>query len=341
MKRVRIELTDVADLKNLIWAAWRASRGKRQTSDVRVFFADLLGSLQRLRQDILSETYIPARCRVFHIRDPKPRVIHAPAFRDRVLQHALVRYVEPVLNNVLVDDSFACRVGKGTTAAVRRAQQHSQRFSWYVKMDVRKYFATISHRVLKDMLRRRFKGPATLRLMDTIIGSHSDAAVCGLPIGALTSQALANFYLSGLDRMLLNHTSSQGYVRYMDDFVVWCDGNHDARLLHGMARDFLEHEVRLELKQPIQINRSREGLTLCGFRIFPGTVLLAPGRRRRFLSKLKRRQGECASGIISEQELQAGFDALFGVSKTAQIRNWLATCLRRNSGCLEDEQRVR
>jgi hypothetical protein len=132
MKRTRIELEEVADLTNLAEAAFRAARGKRHRAAVVAFLGRLDHNLETLRREILDGSVRIGEGRRFRIRDPKPRSIYAPCFRERVLHHALMRPIGPVLDRALVDDSFACRAGKGTLAAVRRAQQ----FPWYVKMEV-------------------------------------------------------------------------------------------------------------------------------------------------------------------------------------------------------------
>ena len=157
----------------------------------------------------------------FRILDPKPRLIHAPGFPDRVLHHAIMAHAGPVLDRGLVDDTYACRTGKGTLAAVQRACAQAGRFAWFAQIDIRAYFASIGHERLLALLQRRFRDRDLLALLRRIVGAHQPTAGCGLPIGTLTSQYFANFYLNGLDRLLLEHMRVRGYVRYLDD-AVWC-----------------------------------------------------------------------------------------------------------------------
>ena len=130
MRRSRVGLAAIADWHNLAAAFWRAARGKGQRDDVSRFRADLNGELARLRESLLDGSVEVGRMRSFHIRDPKPRIIHAPCFRERVLHHAVMAHVGPVLDRALVDDTYACRVGKGALAAVLRAQHHQRRWPW-------------------------------------------------------------------------------------------------------------------------------------------------------------------------------------------------------------------
>lgn len=190
----RITLGDVAELANLTAAAWRAAAGKRHRREVRLFLASLDRSLAQLAADLHAGLAPANRFRTFTIFDPKRRTIHAPIFRDRVVHHALMAHVGPELEQRLIFDSYACREGKGNLAAVQRAQHFARRYRWYGKLDVRGYFHSIDHEVLKTGLRRCVKGPA-LRLCHRIIEGFTTTPGRGLPIGALSSQYFANWYL--------------------------------------------------------------------------------------------------------------------------------------------------
>jgi hypothetical protein len=220
MKRTAIRLKEIASWHNLTHAVERAARGKRYRPEVRAFLDHFDRNIATLQVQIFDGTVPLGIMTRFQIRDPKPRVIHAPCFRERVLHHAIIAYVGPVLERALVDDTFACRTGKGTLAAVRRCQQHVRRFPWYAKLDVRKYFASVDHEILKQQLCRRFKPRELLELLDRIIDAYSEAPGRGIPIGALTSQVFANFYLNPLDRFLLESCRVAGMVAiWMMSFV--------------------------------------------------------------------------------------------------------------------------
>jgi len=222
MKRTRIELDEIASWHNLNLALERAARGKRYRPEVMAFLESADVNLATLQSQLLAGTVPLGNMTRFHIRDPKPRVIHAPCFQERILHHAIMAHVGPVLERALVDDTFACRTGKGTLAAVQRSQHHVRRFPWYAKLDIRQYFASVDHEILKGQLRRRLKPGPLLTLLDRIIDAHQDAPGKGLPIGALTSQVFANFYLTPLDRFLLETCKVAGMVRYMDQRAHPC-----------------------------------------------------------------------------------------------------------------------
>jgi hypothetical protein len=322
VKRVRIDLEDVADLPNLAESAFRAARGKRLRPEVVLFLSRLDDELADMRRAILDGSIVLGQGLRFEIRDPKPRRIFAPCFRERVLHHALMAHVGPVLDRALVDDSFACRTGKGSLAAVQRAQHHVRRFPWYAKLDVRSYFASVDHTILQDALARLLKGSAVLHLIARIIRSHQDAPGKGLPIGSLTSQCFANFYLGGLDRFLLEDQRVSGLVRYMDDFVLWTGARGDAIQAAEAAASFLEERLSLKVKQPVQLNRSYRGLTVCGYRVLPHRLRLSQRRRRRFLAALRKAEIAFLSGRLDKLGLQRAGDAALAITAHADAAAW-------------------
>lgn len=314
MKRTRIDLESIAAWDNLLVATWRAQSSKRCRTEVRAFASELDRNLGEIRDELLSAKVLPRASRVFRICDPKPRIIHAPSFRDRVIHHAIMAQVSPVLERALIADTFACRVGKGTLAAVKRAQQHVQRFRWFAKMDVSKYFASIDHEQLKRELRLRIKGQPIHDLLASIVDAHNVGFGAGLPIGALTSQHFANYFLNRFDRALLEDPEVTGYVRYMDDIVYWCHSKEQVRLVERQAKQFLS-SVGLTLKQPMQIQQSRFGLTLCGFRVYPGSIRLGMRRRRLIALRLRKWHKALVNGDVSSNQAQQAIDAIVGVYK--------------------------
>ena len=139
----------------------------------------------------------------FTIFDPKERLITAPCFRERVLHHAIMNVCEPVFERWLIADTFACRKGKGRIVALERARTFAGRFPFFLKFDIRKYFDSISHDDPVGPAAADLQGPSRLlMLLDRIIAAYETAPGRGLPIGSLTSQHFANFYLGWFDRFV-------------------------------------------------------------------------------------------------------------------------------------------
>jgi hypothetical protein len=330
VRRSRVGLAAIADWHNLAAAFQRAARGKGERDEVRRFRADLNGELARLRESLLDGSVEVGQMRSFRIRDPKPRIIHAPCFRERVLHHAVMAHVGPVLDRTLVDDTYACRAGKGALAAVLRAQHHQRRWPWYAQIDIRSYFASIDHAILLALLERRFKDRGLLALLARIVESHRAEPGRGLPIGALTSQHFANYYLAGLDRLLLEGCRVRGMVRYMDDLAWWGDDKTAVRDALDQARAYARDRLRLTVKTPVQIGRSRAGLPFCGYRILPGRLLLSRRRKRRYAECRRDWENAYAAGRIDARALQAGYAAALAITAHADAAAWRREQLRRH-----------
>lgn len=309
MKRHGQLMPKIADADNLRLAFWKAAKGKRAKADCLAFRDRLDENLSRLREQLLAGEVTVGDYHYFKVHDPKERLICAAAFRERVLHHALMNVCEPVLDRAAVSDSYACRKGKGQWVAVERAQGYARTHGWFLKMDIRKYFDSIYHPTLRDLLRRKFKDLVLLGIFDRILGSYHKTPGRGLPIGNLTSQQFANFYLSPLDRFLKEELGCGAYVRYMDDFVVWGESGTELRAVCERVREFLATALKLELKANTAINRTALGMDFLGYRLFPGTVRLARRSKVRFASKFccyeaAHRRGEW-SELILQQRMQA------------------------------------
>lgn len=329
MRRSAVGLTEIADLHGLGAAFHAAARGRRDRPEVQAFAADLDRNLAQLREEVMAGAWTPGPMRRFNIRDPKPRVIHAPCFRDRVMHHAIMAQVGPVLDRALLADSFACRTGKGTIAAVQRAACHADRYPWFAQVDARAYFASIDHAVLRGLLARKLKNRAVLAVLARIIEAHGTGQGCGLPIGALTSQHFANFYLAGADRHLLEVCRVRGFVRYMDDLVWWTDSRAEARGALDSLRDYLGTSLKLMLKTPVRVGQSCHGLVFCGFRILPGRLLLSRRRKQRYAALRATAERAWARGEIDGTGLQAAYASALAVTAHADAAAWRREQLRR------------
>lgn len=330
MKRIAITLEEIATYDNLAHAAYLAARGKRLRPEVHEFFQDFDRQLDRLGQAIRSERMPCGRFRRFTIRDPKPRIIHAACFVDRILHHAIMRHAGPVLERALTPTTFACRQGMGNHAAVLQVQHHLRRFPWYVKIDIQHYFDCIDHACLYALLQRRFKGQAFLALLWRIIHGFAVTPGKGLPIGALTSQYFANEYLAGLDRYLLETLAVNAHVRYMDDIIWWCDSRATARATLQQVHAYVTTERLLTVKPATQINRSDHGVSFCGYRITPGQLRLSRRRRRRYQQLRQHWEMAYHAELIDARTLQRAYDAVHAITLPASSRGWRQHTLQRH-----------
>ena len=231
-------------------------------------------------------------------------------------------HIGPVLDRSLIDDVYACRTGKGVVRAALRVQRHMRRAPWYAQIDIRHYFPTIDHGVLMERLERKFSDHDVLRLMGRIISAHQATPGRGLPIGALTSQNFANFYLSTADRMALEQNGVAGYVRYMDDLVWWGPSKSFVRDVLRRLTAHIEQTLKLTVKNPVKIGQSRHGVAFCGFRILPDRLLLSRRRKKRFVAMRRDAENAFENGAMSAAALQQRMDCALAVTAHADAAAW-------------------
>jgi RNA-directed DNA polymerase len=321
MKRIGNLFAEIVEYGNLRLAAYKASRGKRDRPQIRVFLQNLDANLNALAEKLRDGTIELGRSRQFTMNNPKPRIITVPPFEERVLHHAIINVCEPHFERWLIADTYACRVGKGQVAALARAAEFSRKGRWFLKLDIRKYFDSIPHNNLIRQLQRRFKDPDLLDLLEKMIRSHRSLHGAGIPIGSLVSQHFANFYLDAFDRFVKETLRIGAYVRYMDDMALWSDADDELETALVRGRDFLQDLLGLELKTAY-INRTEHGLNFLGCRLFRTHTILNRRSRRRFRRRLAHLEKAHAMGRIEESELQRRADALVAFTRMKGVSSW-------------------
>jgi retron-type reverse transcriptase len=320
---------EVTSYEALYSAALRAARGKRRYRSVNRFLVRLEENCWALAAELSNRSYAPGPYNTFDIRRPKRRTISAAPFRDRVVHHALCGVIEPLFDRKLVFDTYANRRGKGTHAAMDRFQELCRRYRYVLLCDVRKYFPSVDHEILKAKLRRTIRCRRTLWLADAIIdGSNLQEPVPayfpgddmfspferrrGLPVGNLTSQFFANVYLDRLDHFVKERLRCPGYLRYVDDFAVFSDDKAQLREWRvAIVETLREERVKIH-EDRCQPRRTDEGLRFLGFRIWPGFRRLARGNARAMARRIKWMRRAFARGEIGPGDVGP------------RIRSWLA-----------------
>ncbi len=217
--------------------------GKKKRKDVGEFSLRLSDNIAALRKELKTKTYVHQGYAAFRINDPKPRDIHKATVRDRLVHHAVYRILYSRFDRLFIYDSYSCRIGKGTHKALRRFERFSKEVSkndtrtcWVLKCDIRKFFASIDHAVLKAILATHIQEPDVLWLFGQVIDSFHTAGKpgVGLPLGNLTSQLLVNVYMNRFDQFIKRKLNARRYIRYADDFVIL---NEDRACLEAMLPD--------------------------------------------------------------------------------------------------------
>jgi retron-type reverse transcriptase len=326
MKRTGNLFDEIVEWKNLRLAAYKALRGKRTRLDARQFVSQFDSRLKQMADQLRDASFPLGRYHQFVIYDPKRRTITAPCFAERVLHHAIMNVCEPVFEQHLIHDTYACRAGRGREAAIQRAQRFAHRFPSYLKLDIRKYFESVPRDRLLAGLERLFKDERVLELFASILYSFLPGHRRGLPIGSLTSQHFANFYLGRFDRFVKERLRLKGYVRYMDDMLLWGANPRTMRAIQTLCEDFVGEELELEFKPHPYVNLSCHGVDFLGCRVMPDHVLLSRRSRVRFARKMAKLERAYLAGQVDELELQARSTSLFAFTQAAGARSWHFRC---------------
>jgi len=314
MKRQAGLFERINTFRNLLQAARQAARGKREKLAVAYFEFHLERELLTLQEELQTLSYRPGSFFTFEICDPKRRAICAAPFRDRVVHHAICNVLEPVFERRLIFDTYACRPGKGAHAAIGRAQQFARQYRYFLKCDVRHYFERVDHAVLKALLARLFKDIPLLTLLNRIIDHAPPGAAPGkgLPIGNLTSQHFANLYLGELDHHLKERLQVKGYLRYMDDLLLFADDKPTLHQWLAAIGRFLQDNLRLELKEKATVLAPvTEGIPFLGLRIYPGVLRLNQRTLRRFCRKVRGRERAYRAGRLDLATLTQSVASLY------------------------------
>lgn len=287
MKTYRHLYDQVCDWDNLYLAYRKARKGKRGRPPAASFEFDLEANLVTLQQDLQEKTYRPGAYSSFYIHEPKRRLISAAPFRDRIVHHALCNVIEPIFDRSFIFDSYANRIGKGTHAALDRCQEYARRYRYVLQCDVKQFFPSLDLTILRDILARKLADPDVLRLIDSILASGvgvlseeyemewfagddllAASRPRGLPIGNLTSQFWANCYLNPFDHFVKRELRCGGYVRYVDDFLLFAD---DKAALWSWRKSLVGYlaGLRLTIHPGAHPRPVTEGIPFLGFVVYP------------------------------------------------------------------------
>jgi len=326
MKREGNLWDELISYENIHKAYREVLRGKRNNPRMGEFFINLEENLFKLQQELSTRIYSPGDYRTFWITDPKPRMISAAPIRDRIVHHALVNIIEPVLEKRFIYHSYACRKGKGNHRALKQFVKWVRTTKYVLKMDIKKFFPTIDHQILKKNIRRYIKDPYVLWLCDLIIDNSNEQEEIiqcfqgddmftalfrkkGLPIGNLTSQFFANVYLNPLDHFIKERLHIKRYLRYADDFCCFHDDKKLLRNIRAEISEFLE-SLRLNLNENKSRTRQvKEGIEFLGFVVFPDQLRLNQTAVRRQRRRIKKLQNDYKKGIIKWGKIQESLQA--------------------------------
>jgi len=322
MKRYGNLYDEVCSAGNLALAHQKARKGKAHTYGVRLFEKELENNMQQLRDELEAGTYRTSEYSVFTIYDPKEREIYRLPFRDRVVHHAIMNVMEPIWTNIFIQHTYSCIKGRGIHAlskAIKRDLKDVENTGYCLKMDVRKFYPTIDHEILKSIIRRKVKDNRLLNLLDLIIDSAP-----GVPIGNYLSQFFANLYLTYFDHWIKETKRVKYYYRYADDIVIL---SANKPYLHDLLKDidhYLSNEMKLQLKGNFQVFPvDSRGIDYVGYKFYHTHILM----RKSIKKRLCRKAAKLNKKDINDREYKMQIAPWMGWAKHCDSRNLLKTVL--------------
>lgn len=309
MKRANNLFDEIYQTSNLQLAFYKAAKSKRESKIVLDWENNLDNEINNLQYEIKNQTVKTDKYTYFKVFDPKERIISVSPFRVRVYHHAIMNICHHVFENFQIYHSYATRPLKGTHKALKQCIINNKKTKWFLKLDVKSFFDTVDHNVLKCFLEKRFKEKQVNNMFLSIIDGHNSSLNKGLPIGNLTSQYFANLYLAYIDRYAKHTLKIKRYIRYMDDIMIWGDSKNEIWYYYIKLSQYLKNVLKQEFKLPI-FNKTSYPFNFLGFRIKENEIEPNARNKKKYSKKTIYLNSQIVRGNISEKEASVKFWAM-------------------------------
>jgi len=322
----------IIDIDNIYYAYKLARKGKSWQDTIKRFDRNFDENLFAIQNLLISKTFMTSKYKEEIIYEPKKRVIYKLPFNpDRIVQHALMNMVEPIWDAMFIRDSYACRKNKGIHAGSRRTMEFVRKNKYCLKMDISKFYPSVDHDILYEIVQKKIKCRDTLWLIKDIIYSFPGGK--NVPIGNYTSQWFGNLYLNELDQFLKHEQKVKYYIRYCDDFCLFHNDKGWLNKMSDKIRRFLHSKLKLELSKCDLFPVSR-GVDFLGYRHFPKYILVRKSTAKRIRRRLKRLPELLAKGRITVDQFRSSLASTMGWLK------WVNTYNLRKSLRLDELQEI-
>ena len=299
--------------ENIELAFDKAKKGKTWQNSVKEVERDREAKLAALREALVNGTFTTSPYKVKIIHEPKERQIYIlPFYPDRIVQHAIMNVVVPIWDNMMIKDSYACRKGKGQHVGSKRCMQFVRRNAWVCQFDVSKFYPSIHHAKLMEVIQKKIKDVRVLDLFRNIINSIGSES--NVPIGNYTSQWFGNLYLNELDQLIKHKYRIRDYIRYCDDFLVFGNDKDTMKRWADEIEAFVRDELHMRLSKKSLFPTSH-GVDFLGYRHFPnGKILVRKATATRVKRRMKSLPWEIKNGRITKEQ---------ALGKLASAHGWL------------------
>lgn len=322
--------------ENLYQAHLKARKCKRGKKDVIEFELSLSTNLWSIYDELKSRNYTIGGYKKFTIYEPKKREIQALAYRDRIVQHTLCdEYLYPLLTARFIYDNGACQKGKGTDFAHNRLNDFLRTYykehgndGYMLKADIRHFFPSIDHKVLRCKIRRVVKDDDIMDLVNMIIDSYNGDSGKGIPMGNQTSQLFALYYLDQMDRLIKERLHIKCYTRYMDDCILIHEDKNYLKWCLLKMKELVEDELLLEFNEKTQIFPIKNGVDFLGFHFYlteSGKVIrkLRQSSKKRYKKRMVKLRSDYNAGLIELEDIKKtlpGFNGHLTRGHTYRLR---------------------
>ena len=306
-----------------IFLAWREfSRGKRRRTDIKKFEHRAEENVKNIHEELSSGNYRHKGYVQFQILDQKRRSISTASVNDRIIHHLVYTYLVEHCDKSFYFHSYSSRISKGTDKArnsvkkiFRKSSKNFTKEVWVLKCDVRKFFASVDHAKLLQLLRNKINDDNVYIITKQIVNSYNPQNTnTGLPLGNVTSQIFANIYLNELDYYLKQKIGVKNYIRYNDDFLVISNSRDELQKIYNKAFHYCSNYLRVHLKN-VYIRKLSWGVDFLGHRFYPYRELLIP----KVLKQIRQRYLEMSSnhkqGIMHDEYLLSAHNSYTGMCK--------------------------
>lgn len=270
-----MDIKDIFTFENLYEAHKNCRKSKNHKREVIDFEINISVNINKIIESMINKTYDIGKYKNFYIYEPKERLIEALSYKDRVIVRCFCdNSIVPKIEKRLIYDNVACRKEKGTLFAIERLEyflkkeymKDNNNNVYYLKCDIRKYFPSINHDILLNLLKKVNFSKDEMWLIEKYVRSKPSSDNCGLPLGNQTSQWFALFYLDKVDRYIKEKLRVKHYIRYMDDMILVHRDKNYLRYCLNEIKNICEKELKLSLNQKTQIGKVKDGIDFLGYR---------------------------------------------------------------------------
>lgn len=312
--------SEIISDENLELAYRKAKLGKSSYKAVIKFDKNKEQNMKELKELLVTKKFKTSRYLQKTIYEPKERIIYVLPFKyDRIVQHALINVLAPILTKMFIKNTFACIEDRGLHKGSILTKQYVRNYKYCLKCDIRKFYPSINHDILYGMFERKFKDKEMLWLLHNII--YSFEGETNVPIGNLTSQWFGNFYMTPLDRYVTETLGIKAYLRYCDDFCLFSNDKAELNKAKKLIEEFLRDKLKLKMSK-CDLFQTSQGVDFLGYRHFRGYLLLRMRTAKRVKKRLPALEKKFREGKISQDRFRSCIESTYGWVKWANTHNF-------------------